>query len=163
MHTILAAVDFSSVTQRVVDAAAALARVIDARVILLNVVQPPMVVTELAPLAGDTLKFTGEVERAARQRLSRLKSALLKRGVEVDTRCEQGSPVVVIVSHATKLKARYIVLGSHGHTSLHDLVMGGTASGVLKRSPCPVAVVPARVAASTKRSRKQVVPRTKRR
>src|SRR5690349_20953621 len=100
MQTILAPIDFSAVSRRVIDGAVALACAINARIVLLNIVQPPMVVTDLAPLAGETIQFTREAERAARHHLSRLKNRLLKRGISVDTLCEQGSPVSLIVSHA---------------------------------------------------------------
>ncbi|MSU70996.1 MAG: universal stress protein [Opitutus sp.] len=54
-----------------------------------------------------------------------------------------GSPVPEIIEQAQQLAADYIVIGSHGHTALHDLLAGGTASGVLKRATCPVVIIPA--------------------
>ena len=48
-----------------------------------------------------------------------------------------------IIEQAQQLAADYIVIGSHGHTALHDLLAGGTASGVLKRATCPVVIIPA--------------------
>jgi hypothetical protein len=49
---------------------------------------------------------------------------------------------------------RHYVIGSHGHTAFHDLLVGGTASGVLKRATCPVVVVPAPVRKKTKPGKK---------
>jgi nucleotide-binding universal stress UspA family protein len=66
--------------------------------------------------------------------------------VKVDTVCVQGFPVPVILAQAKELGALYIVLGSHGHTAFYDLVVGGTARGVLRRAGCPVVVVPAQPA-----------------
>ena len=40
--------------------------------------------------------------------------------------------------------ADYIVMGSHGHTPLYDLLVGTTTHGVLKNARCPVVIVPAR-------------------
>ena len=143
MQTILVAIDFSPVSRRVIETAMMLARTVAGRVVLLHVVQPPMIVTDLAPLAGEALKFTAAVERGARQRLHRLQTRVSDGKVPVDTLCEQGSAVPLIVSCAKRLDAHYIVIGSHGHTALYELVVGGTASGVLKHAPCPVVVVPA--------------------
>ena len=33
-------------------------------------------------------------------------------------------------------------MGSHGHTALYDLLAGSTATGVIKRAPCPVVIMP---------------------
>lgn len=153
MKTILAPIDFSPISRRVTDCAVKLARIFDARVILLNVVQLPMPVTNLAPLVGETLQFTAEVGREARARLQRLVHRLRERGVAAEMICEQGSPVSSIVGHAKKLEARYIVLGSHGRGALYDLVVGSTASGVIKRSPCPVVVIPENRTTKPKRPR----------
>jgi universal stress protein A len=143
MKTILAAIDFSPVTKSVLAQATALARAIRARLVLLNVVQPPMIVTDLAPLVGEALQLTAEIERGSRRHLHEIQKRLVSGGARVDTVCLQGFPTGVIIAHAKKMAADYIVLGSHGHTAFYDLVAGSTANGVLKRAPCPVVVVPA--------------------
>lgn len=142
MKAILAPVDFSRVSRRVVDEAIEIARTINARLVLMHAVQPPSVVTDLAPLVGEALQFTAEVERRARLHLQRWQRNLMKRGITVETVCEQGFPVPLILACAARIGASYIVLGSHGHTAFYDLVVGSTASGVLKRATCPVIVVP---------------------
>jgi nucleotide-binding universal stress UspA family protein len=50
--------------------------------------------------------------------------------------------VTHILAQAKKLRADYIVIGSHRHSAFHDLVVGSTTSGVLKRAACPAVVVP---------------------
>lgn len=142
MKTIFAAIDFSPVSRRVVDQAVELARLLDARLVLLHFVKPPPIVTDLGPMVGDVLKFTAEVERGARRNLHQLQQRLVRRGVAAEAICELGFPVPQLLAHARRLEPAYIVLGSHGHTALFDLVVGSTASGVLKRAPCPVVVVP---------------------
>jgi hypothetical protein len=37
-----------------------------------------------------------------------------------------------------------IVMGSHGHGALFNLLMGTVCNGVLRKARCPVVVVPAR-------------------
>jgi nucleotide-binding universal stress UspA family protein len=46
------------------------------------------------------------------------------------------------VETAERLRASYIVMGSHGHTAFFDLLVGSNTHGVLRRSSCPVLVVP---------------------
>lgn len=143
MQTILVPIDFSGVSRLVIDQAIELARIVPAEIILINVVQQPLAITDFEPIVGESLRYTAEVERSARRHLKRLVPTMLKRGVQVDTVCEQGSPVPLIISQAKKRGVRYIALGSHGHTARYDLVIGSTASGVIKRASCPVMVVPA--------------------
>ena len=143
MKTILAPIDFSPVSRRVVAEALRLAREVGGQVVLFHSVPPPPVLaTDLMPLAGPVLTFTDEVEKAAGRHLRRMQQDLKKRRIIVDAVCTSGHPATRVLDEARKREARYIVIGSHGHTAFHDLIMGSTASGVLKRATCPVVVVP---------------------
>lgn len=51
-----------------------------------------------------------------------------------------------LLAEQGRLAADAIVLGSHGHGALYDLLVGSVAEGVLRRAPCPVVVVPSRPA-----------------
>ena len=52
----------------------------------------------------------------------------------------QGSPKQEIVAYAEEIGADLIVLGSHGHFQIAD-VLGTTASGVLQKAGCDVLVI----------------------
>ena len=54
-----------------------------------------------------------------------------------------GAPIAHIIEQAAKYEADYIVMGSHGHTAIYDLLVGSTTHGVLMRARCPVVIVPA--------------------
>jgi nucleotide-binding universal stress UspA family protein len=47
-----------------------------------------------------------------------------------------------IVAEAQRLNADMIVVGSHHHGALYNLVVGSVTGDVLKRAKCPVLVVP---------------------
>ncbi|MEO6002666.1 MAG: universal stress protein [Opitutus sp.] len=143
MNTVLAAIDFSPVSHEVVRTAVELKRAIAGRMVVLHVVQPPLIATDLGAVLGEVVQLNAEVERHSRRRLRDIQKRLARRGETVETACCQGSSVVQIIARAEELGARYIVLGSHGHTAFYDLVAGSTTSGVMKRSPCPVVIVPA--------------------
>jgi nucleotide-binding universal stress UspA family protein len=147
MKNILVPIDFSPVTRQVEREAIALARALGARPVFLHVVQPPTVVTDYA---GMTLEDTAELMLDARKwagrLLIRLRAKLRAQQVNAGTILETGAAVPCIVAEARKLKASLIVIGSHGHTAFYDLLIGGTARGVLQRATCPVVVVPARKA-----------------
>ena len=54
---------------------------------------------------------------------------------------ERGNPVEQIINHSKKLKCDLIVMGTHGHGTLEDVMIGSTARRVVRRSKIPVLVV----------------------
>ena len=143
MKTILAPIDFSPVTERVVEEAARLAEVMSGSVALLHVVRIPQAASEYGMELGSLAQFTTTMEQSADQQLKEVEDGLRERGISVQSVRVTGSPTSDILDQATKLGADYIVIGSHGHTAFYDLVIGSTASAVIKRAVCPVIVVPA--------------------
>ena len=148
MKIILAPVDFSPVTSRVVDEAARLAKAVDGSVALVHVARVPQAVTEYALEMGSLAQLTTTIEQAADHQLKEIEDELKTRGVATQSVRVTGSPMIDILDQAEKLQADYIVIGSHGHTAFYDLVIGSTASAVIKRARCPVIVVPASKRAS---------------
>ena len=142
MKTILVPVDLSAAGPRACDAACDLARLMQARLVLLHVVQPPPVMAmEIYALdAGQAEEMIEAAENAGTDRLRALAERCAKRGVEAEVIHRIGLPVVEILARAKK--ADYIVMGSHGHGAMYDLLVGSTTHGVLKKAPCPVIVVP---------------------
>ena len=166
MKTILAPVDFSSVTENVVLEAATIARALDGRVVLLNVTQPPPVVADSSAFMMDVSAVTEFAAKAAVPQLEALQEKLAHDYVATETMQQTGYPLTLILEQARKLPADYIVMGSHGHTAFYDLLVGSTASAVIKRAPCPVVIVPAPMpqekSAKAKRSAPAVAPVTTR-
>ncbi len=70
--------------------------------------------------------------------------AALDKGVRARPLMVQGVAMERIADHAARLGAEYIVLGSHGHGKLYDLLVGSVADGVLRSAKVPVVMVPAR-------------------
>jgi len=54
---------------------------------------------------------------------------------------ERGNPVEKIIDHSEKGKFDLIVMGTHGHGTLEDVMLGSTARRVIRRSKIPVLVV----------------------
>ncbi len=143
MKTILAPVDFSSATASVIAAAQTLAAAMFGRIVLLHVVQPPILTSDYG-LAVDHLHEAIAVsEKHASKRMEELTSQLRSRMIEpVEMELANGAPIAAIVDGARRLGADYIVMGSHGHTAIYDLLVGTTTHGVLRKAPCPVVIVP---------------------
>lgn len=128
MRTILVAVDFSPVTEDVIRAAA----------------------EELGE-SGGLLHFfhvSGRSEALSefeweRDQLEVLAAPLKLGGAKAVARVTHGDPADEILAEIDRLKADLVVAGSHGHSALYDVVLGGVAEALLRRSPCPVLIVPA--------------------
>jgi len=54
---------------------------------------------------------------------------------------KSGTPAEVIVETAKQLNCDLIVMGTHGHGVLADVLIGSTAKWVVKHSPLPVLVI----------------------
>jgi len=63
---------------------------------------------------------------------------LTARGVAFAIEKCVGDPTSEIVRHAEAEKFELVVMGTHGHTALANLVLGSVASKVLARSNVPV-------------------------
>jgi nucleotide-binding universal stress UspA family protein len=107
----------------------------------------PPIINEYAPEAE---RIANEGKGGAEEALIRLQHRLARSGVQAESDVLNGPPVATIVEQALQDKADYIVMGSHGHGALYNLLVGGTASGVIQKAPCPVVIVPTRRAAAVK-------------
>jgi nucleotide-binding universal stress UspA family protein len=142
MKTILTPVDFSSATRGVLAVALDLARTTGGQMMLLHAVQNPVITTDYGLTAEMLQETIAANENAARRQIAHLEKSLADKGVPVKSRLVSGFAAGNIIEQATKVRASYIVLGSHGHTAFYDLLVGSTTNAVLKKAPCPVVVVP---------------------
>jgi nucleotide-binding universal stress UspA family protein len=156
VKVILVPIDFTPVTKRVVAEAAALAREHGARMVLLNVTTRRLEFANHDSLVKTIAGFeSGEVNGKPKNSRRARDGAAVKpiQGASLQL---IGKPVEVILEQAAKLSADYIVIGSHSHTALHELVIGSTTGGVLKGAECPVVVVPPNKPISTAARRRRV-------
>lgn len=143
MKTILVPVDLSVATTRVCAAACALAKLIGGRVTLIHATPPPPVLMNdyYAFDTGHMAQAMAAIEKGATRKLQSLARRLATRH-PVQIVQVTGEPVRSILAKATATKAAYIVMGSHGHGAMFDLIVGSTTHGVLRKARCPVLVVP---------------------
>jgi nucleotide-binding universal stress UspA family protein len=142
MKIILAPIDLSGVSEAVLREAGRLARSMGARVYLLSVVPPPTAIAEDRAMLADLAEMMIASEKNAARKLASAQDQLQAMGLTVDTVQLVGSPIEHILAEAERTWADYIVMGSHGHTALYDLLVGSTTHGVVMRARCPVIIVP---------------------
>ncbi|HSJ02529.1 MAG: universal stress protein [Verrucomicrobium sp.] len=144
MKTLVALVDFSDLTFKVLKQAHTLAKAFDSHVIILHVVPLEPTVIGIGVAAPTILREPTDEEVAEDQeKLASLGESLTKFGVNASTRQLRGATVDTVVNEAKRLDADLILMGSHGHGSLYNLLVGTATTGVLKSATCPVLVVPA--------------------
>lgn len=142
---VLAAVDFSAVTQQVIAVLGRIAAAMPARVFLVHVAPPDPAFVGYD--AGPELvreQVAAEL-RALHRQLQELADRLREGGIEATALLLQGPTVDTLIAESGKLEAGIIVLGSHGHGAVYDLLVGSVAEGVVRRSKVPVLLVPAQV------------------
>ena len=148
MKTLLVPVDLSDASKPVVEKAAELAEQLSARVILLHIVEPvatyvPVGATMDVIAAAPPLVETESLS-APDARLKALADQLKAAGIKVEAVTLIGLAVDDILEQAAKYHADYIILGSHGHGALYHLFSGSVVTGILKRTRCPIIIVPSR-------------------
>jgi len=146
MQTLLVPLDASVATAKVLSFAGSFARSLQAKVVLLHVIEP---VSSYVPigagmdiLAASPPSMDPEQLEGAQKRLEMLAAPLRAAGLDVACEAILGLAVDEILVQAKTRAADYIVLGSHGHGALYHLFSGSVVTGILKRSECPVVVVP---------------------
>jgi universal stress protein A len=145
MKTLLVPLDFSTATERVLQTAIMLAKALAARLVVLHVLQPITAMGD--PMMPDLTQIPSlqkAAETNARTQLANAYAQVAAQGVSVEQEFHDGPASTVILERARALSADLVVMGSHGHTALYDLLLGSTSHTVLKNPPCPVVIVPSK-------------------
>lgn len=145
---IVLAVDGSPPSERAVEVCAALAGALGAQVTVIHVnVDPLMVVPPVAPteamiappvLTDEALR---QEEAAGEAVLARAAEALRISGLTVTTRRARGPVGQRVVEAANEITADLIVVGSHGHGRLEELLLGSVSDAVARHARCSVLIV----------------------
>lgn len=143
MKTIIALVDFSDITPRVVEQATLHARTYGARLVLVHVVPAEPAVVEFGIASPTLLRPPSErrIENDYNQLLN-LRDSLADSGVQVSAQQLEQADVLKVLDLCQTLEADLIVVGTHHHSMLYQFFLGGYTADVLKRANCPVLVVP---------------------
>lgn len=144
MKTMLVPIDFSAVTSRVMRFACRQATLTGSRMVLVHAVQVPIIIEPFGLAVEPMAQVLAADERGAIRAIQRLAASCRRRGCDVRTVCKVGDPASIVLAQAAKFRADLIVIGSHGHGAVYDVLVGSTAQGVLRRATCPVVVVPGR-------------------
>jgi nucleotide-binding universal stress UspA family protein len=139
---VLVPVDFSADADHAVEYAIGLASILGARVTLLHVMQsPPWGGVDLDatfPHAYST--FIQHLEAEVTHNMEAYVKRVTAAGLVGDMAVVHGVPFQTIVETARLQQVDLIVMGTHGRTGLHHVLLGSVAEKVVRLAPCPVLI-----------------------
>jgi len=142
---ILVAIDFSTATNKLLSEVILLPPFFDAKVWLIHAVEPEEPADDYFKVFSTTMRNAiAEHYHEEHKILQHHAQVLRDKGIDAASLLVQGAPVKMILQEAKNLDVSVIIIGSHGHGSLFNLLLGSISEGVLQKSVCPVLVVPIR-------------------
>ena len=140
LKTIVVATDFGQVSDHAFEYARALAGRFGASLHLLHVVETPLPPAAWSEgYALDVQGMRAQLEDEAAQRLAEIVARY--EGLPITTEVRGGRAAQAIVECARERQADLLVLGTHGHGVVAQLLLGSVAERVVRWAPCPVLTV----------------------
>lgn len=144
MKNILVAVDFSTITSDLIDKAAemALCHRSKSHVYIVHVASPnpDFIGNKIGP-ANERQSRASEL-RKEKKELEQLTENLKRLEVEATPLLIQGPTAELLLTEARRLRAKYLIMGTHGYGVALTALLGSTSHMVIRDTPCPVLLVP---------------------
>ncbi|HWU90957.1 MAG TPA: universal stress protein [Kofleriaceae bacterium] len=141
LTTIVVGCDLSAPSDQALERAAALAEQHGAKLVLVHAQAEEAPLEEVDDAIQQQL---GEVSAAVRAHdargLADRVAQLAARGLAADVVSRSGPPDEVLPETAAERGAELIVLGSHGHTGIARLLLGGVAASTIRKAACDILV-----------------------
>jgi len=148
MGPVLAAIDFSDVTDKVLDEAALLARALGTGLVIVHVAagEPALAGYDKDDIATFTRDDRAGELRGEHEQLADLAARVASADLPVEPLLIMGDTVDRLLHEAERKDVPIIVAGSHGHGGLHHLLLGSISEALVRHADRPVLIVPARPA-----------------
>lgn len=149
MKTIVALVDFSDSTSKVLNYTLKLATALGSQVILLHIVPPEIPVAaygaEVPPIPVDP---SPETKRDNQAKLDVLLESCTRQGLDARAVQSRGPISATALAEISHLNADLVIMGAHHHNALYHFFVGSTSADVLKHATFPLLLVPCDMAES---------------
>jgi len=141
---IVVAVDLSAASEKVVEAARGIAELTGVSVYILHAIETEadFICPEADPETMRTL--VAKAFPREQRGVQALADKLLDHGLDASAVLVCGSGVENTLKEADILEAGLIVVGTHGHGAVYDVLIGSYSAGIIRKSKLPVLVVPVR-------------------
>lgn len=142
IKNILGLLDFSPISDQVILKAGELSKLYDAKCWLIHVAAPDpyFVGYEIGPQYIRDAKASRL--RKEHDMLQSYKKTLQETGIDCEVLLIQGQINSTITSEIKKLQIDLVILGSHGHGRLYDVIVGSVCEYMLRNSKIPMLVIP---------------------
>ena len=137
MKTILALIDFSDVSPKILEHAEAHAKAFGGQVVLVHVVPPEPLVVDFEPPAVPPDLF-----RSRQQQLFIMRDRLMAHGIQATADLFGGLLLETVLEQIGLIAPDFIIMGSHGHGALYHLFAGSVTTGVIQHASRPVLIIP---------------------
>lgn len=141
---LLVPLDLSSATERVLATAIKLSRAMHANVFLLHVAAPEPDFVGYGAGSPAVRDQVAHEHREEHRQLQAHAQALRDLGVDCTALLIQGPTADTILKEAERLGADLILMATHGHGAMFDLLVGSISHAVLRQGRVPVVMVPVR-------------------
>ncbi|MBK7946968.1 MAG: universal stress protein [Flavobacteriales bacterium] len=142
MKNIVAAVDFSPITQRVMRMAMDTAKGLNAKVWVIHAAAPDPDFVGFKTGPQYIRDHRAQELREEHAQLHGMADEFRHAGVDCDALLVQGPTAETIVAEAHRLNADLIIMGSHGHGALFRALLGSVSEQVLRESETPLLIIP---------------------
>jgi len=141
LKKILVPIDFSGHSKNALLYAVPFAERFHTSLDLLYVVEPAIYPADFSfgqigfPNIEEELKKRGEIE------LKRLMENVVHKNITGRYALRTGKPFYEIIQYAEEEQIDLIIIATHGHSGMEQVLFGSTAEKVVRKAPCPVLVV----------------------
>jgi len=141
---LLIAIDFSPVTEKILQKIKEMHPKMKPKLWLVHVVQPEpdFIGYEVGPVSERD--FMAKRFHEKHKLIQGLANDMKKDGIDVTPLLIQGPTIDTIIEEAQKINVDFIVIGSHGHGMMYNLLVGSIGHGLLKNSPVPLLIIPSK-------------------
>ena len=139
---ILVCVDLSDSTEEILKKIEELCQPLNAKVWLLHNAMPEPDTLEFKVDPIEARKSLAKKFHHQHRRIQEYAERFRKSGVDATALLVHGKTIDTILTEASDLDVDVIVVGSHGHGAMYQLLVGSISEGVLHRSSKPVLVIP---------------------
>ncbi len=139
---ILACIDFSEATDKIVTQLKLVARGNNASIILLHVSEPEPQMVGYKTGAGSVHDEVNKARREQHHQLESYVDALKQEGLDASCMMKNGAYTDTILEQGEQQQADMLVIGSHGKGLASHLLLGSVSQSIIKNAKVPVLVIP---------------------
>ncbi|MHA3775233.1 universal stress protein [Verrucomicrobiota bacterium sgz303538] len=139
---ILVPTDFSPLSQAALNYAGRFAEQFGAELVLLHCIYFPVNGLGVEYHIYDTAVVADAAMKAAESRMATLIRENVPQQVVTKYEVRTGPPIGEIPEYVSSIDADLVICATHGRTGLKRALLGSTAEGIVRHTPCSVLVVP---------------------